>query len=251
MTAQTARSTTTRLRMWRGRAASHSLALALTLAISAGSSVAQAAEVGHHSPMAWRASGQNGGVMTMYEGAYRMEMLPLTGKAPTAAELAYASRLAAVAARFGDRYPTTAAARAAGFRTYGVLDVPGQGAHYFDPLASIAADMGGFDANRPPFLVFKGTRLAGIMYFMPVGTSPARLNQLVPRSLAPWHRHVDVCVVGGARTGRVVAAYTPAACAARNGRFYPSTGWMAHVWLGQPVGPGLFTMDQPGTPGGM
>jgi hypothetical protein len=184
--------------------------------------------------------------MTMYDGAYRMEMLPLTGNAPTAAERAYAVRLAAVAARFAARFSTTAAARAAGYRTYGVLDVPGQGDHYFDPIASIEAEMGGFDANRPPFLVYNGARLAGIMYYVPANTSLARLNRLMPRSLVPWHKHVDTCVVGGARAGHVIAAYTSAACTARGGRFYPSTGWMAHVWLGQPVGPTLFSMDLPG-----
>ena len=184
--------------------------------------------------------------MTMYDGPYRMEMLPLTGKAPTAAERAYAVRLAAMAARIATRYPTTAAARAAGFRTYPALNVPGQGSHYYDPLAAAAADLGVFEVARPPFLVYNGARLAGIMYYVPADTSLARLDQLMPRSLVPWHKHVDTCVVGGARAGHVIAAYTPAACTARGGFFYPSTGWMGHVWLGQPVGPTLFSMDLPG-----
>ena len=184
--------------------------------------------------------------MTMYDGPYRMEMLPLTGKAPTAAERAYAVRLAATAARIAARYPTTATARAAGFHTYPALNVPGQGSHYYDPLAAAAAEFGVFDVARPPFLVYNGARLAGIMYYVPADTSPARLDRLMPRSLVPWHKHVDTCVVGGARAGRVIAAYTPTACTARGGRFYASTGWMAHVWLGQPVGPTLFSMDLPG-----
>jgi len=184
--------------------------------------------------------------MTMYDGPYRMEMLPLTGKAPTAAERAYAVRLAAMAARIAARYPTTAAARASGFHTYPALNVPGQGIHYYDPLAAAAAELGVFDVARPPFLVYNGARLAGIMYYVPADTSLARLDRLMPRSLVPWHKHVDTCVVGGARAGHVIAAYTPTACTARGGRFYPSTGWMAHVWLGQPVGPTLFSMDLPG-----
>lgn len=183
--------------------------------------------------------------MTMYDGPYRMEMLPLTGKAPTAAERAYAVRLAATAARIAARYPTTASAQAAGFRTYPALNVPGQGSHYYDPLAAAAAELGVFDVARPPFLVFNGARLAGIMYYVPADTSPARLDQLMPRSLVPWHKHVDTCVVGGARAGHVIAAYTLAACSARGGFFAPSTGWMGHVWLGQPVGPTLFSMDLP------
>ncbi|MDQ2829304.1 MAG: hypothetical protein M3Y74_09665, partial [Chloroflexota bacterium] len=106
--------------------------------------------------------------------------------------------------------------------------------------------LGVFDVARPPFLVYNGTRLAGIMYYVPADTSLARLDRLMPRSLVPWHKHVDTCVVGGARAGHVIAAYTPAACTARGGFFYPSTGWMGHVWLGQPVGPTLFSMDLPG-----
>ncbi len=184
--------------------------------------------------------------MTMYDGPYRMEMLPLTGKVPTAAEHAYAMRLAATAARIAVRYPTIAAARAAGFHTYPALNVPGQGSHYYDPLAAAAAELGMFDVARPPFLVFNGARLAGIMYYVPADTSPAHLDQLMPRSLVPWHKHVDTCVVGGASAGHVIAAYTPAACTAHGGFFYPSTGWMGHVWLGQPVGPTLFSMDLPG-----
>jgi len=184
--------------------------------------------------------------MTMYDGPYRMEMLPLTGKAPTAAEYAYAVRLAATAVQIAARYPTTAAARAAGFHTYPALNVPSQGIHYYDPLAAATAELGVFDVTRPPFLVYNGARLAGIMYYVPADTSPARLDRLMPRSLVPWHKHVDTCVVGGARAGHVIAAYTPTACTARGGRFYPSTGWMAHVWLGQPVGPTLFSMDLPG-----
>jgi hypothetical protein len=184
--------------------------------------------------------------MTMYDGPYRMEMLPLTGKAPTAAEHAYAVRLAATAAQIAAHYPTTAAARAAGFHTYPALNVPGQGIHYYDPLAAAAAELGVFDVTRPPFLVYNGARFAGIMYYVPADTSPGRLDRLMPRSLVPWHKHVDTCVVGGARAGRVIAAYTPAACMAHGGRFYPSTGWMAHVWPGQPVGPTLFSMDLPG-----
>ncbi len=184
--------------------------------------------------------------MMMYDGPYRMEMLPLTGKAPTAAEHAYAVRLAAMAARIAVRYPTTAAARVAGFHTYPALNVPGQGSHYYEPLAAAAAELGVFDIARPPFLVYNGARLAGIMYYVPADTSPTRLDRIMPRSLVPWHKHIDTCVVGGARAGHVIAAYTPAACTTRGGVFYPSTGWMAHVWLGQPVGPTLFSMDLPG-----
>jgi len=147
--------------------------------------------------------------------------------APTRAELAMqlvAARAAAL------RYPTVAAAVAAGFIPAGKFS-PETGAHYI----KIGATNGAFDPSNPPSLIYDGTAptsvVIGVMYLGGAATPPAGFAG--PND--HWHRHSNACVSFAG--GKIVVPFavdsdvTAAQCSAVHAVFMPRTTWMVHAWV--------------------
>ena len=73
-------------------------------------------------------------------------------------------------------------------------------------------------------------RLAGVMLVAPPSATGEDLDAVIPRSVAPWHRHVNVC--GTFEDGmirRLPRITTAEACVAAGGRFRAETRYMIHV----------------------
>jgi len=91
------------------------------------------------------------------------------------------------------------------------------------------------DLSKPQVLLYRrdadGTmRLAGVMLVAPRGATGKDLDAVIPRSVAPWHRHVNVCgTVESGMIRRFPGISTPEACAAAGGRFRAETRYMIHV----------------------
>jgi hypothetical protein len=215
--------------------------LALMVALLAVGHMAGAARAGTTPP----------GLYLMTEGPLEMEMTPFSGTAPTTAELRRLNGMAHEASVATARYRNLSAAIADGYLTAPDLVVPTQGAHYFKPEYFDAANSGQFDLTHPPFLVYNRlhgkTVLSGLMYYLPATTPLQRLASIFPANLASWHRHINVCVVGGDSLldgTKVLPIHDQSSCVAHGGTFTARTGWMVHLWLGKPAGPSLFAMDR-------
>jgi len=124
------------------------------------------------------------------------------------------------------RYPTVAAATAAGYHLRGGGFGPGSGAHYIGGFAM------GFDPSHPLALIYDGihptSQMVGLMYYA-IGYTP-------PEGFAGpndhWHRH------SGVRTGKGGDILFPpdfnvtfVQCTKAHGFFMPVTGWMVHAWV--------------------
>ncbi len=134
------------------------------------------------------------------------------------------------------RYPTVAAAEAAGYHRAGPF-TPGLGTHYMPPTVSVNPS-GVMDdaALQWPMLIFDGTTpdapIAGFMYLA--------YRQTEPEGFAGpndhWHFHTNVCITVGANGaidtpfGADVENIDPALCAEYNGKIIDNTGYMIHVW---------------------
>jgi hypothetical protein len=102
------------------------------------------------------------------------------------------------------------------------------------------------DYRQPGSILFRrtpdGMKAVGVMYTAPRDSTPERLNEIVPLSVATWHRHVDFC--GGPRSlapsaqfgpgasfGPQGSIHTEDACKAAGGLWIPVVfGWMTHVY---------------------
>ena len=138
-----------------------------------------------------------------------------------------------------DRYPTVAAAEAAGFVRNGPF-VPGLGAHYMGAGADgvdISLEMTDEKIARPT-LIYDGVEpespLAGFMYnIFSIDTVNAPVGFAGPND--HWHYHTDVCVVprpdGGLDSplGADVST-TREICDGFGGSLIENTGYMLHVW---------------------
>jgi hypothetical protein len=143
-----------------------------------------------------------------------------------------------------ERFPTIAAAEAAGWRRAGPFS-PGLGTHYQGPSDGLGPDVG-----ATPYLVFDGlgpdAPLAGFMY-LTYGSSSE------PEGFAGrndhWHYHERVCLVfqpdGSIDTpfGADLEGVTDQMCEAAGGAFIAYTGYMVHVWSvpGYESPDGMFT----------
>jgi hypothetical protein len=134
------------------------------------------------------------------------------------------------------RYPTVAAAEAAGYRRAGPYS-PGLGAHYV-LVSAEALDADGMldaaDIAHPLSIQYDGTsptsRVAGFMYYSMSAVEP---QGFVGRNDV-WHIHTDLCLKYGpngveAPFGADKAA-TKAQCDAVGGTITKQTQWMVHVW---------------------
>jgi hypothetical protein len=193
-------------------------------------------------------------IYLMTEGALQMEMTALSASAPTKAEIAHVAPIIRQARAVEAHYLALPAAIADGYLTAPDLLVETQGQHYFQPQYLQQASLGQFDPSHPPLLVYHQiqgkTVLSGLLYYMPAKTSPKKLATIVPPSLAGWHRHINLCISGGASLldgAAILPIHDRADCIAKGGAFSASTGWMVHIWLNQPLGRSLFAMDRPRT----
>ena len=146
-------------------------------------------------------------------------------------------RQLSLTAKLVDRYPTLAAATAAGYRRAGPF-VPGMGTHYIGGVIGDAGAITDAEILRPYALLYDGisheSPLAGFMYLKraasPGGPEPEGFAGPNDR----WHRHVGVCSMPRA-TGELdvlegEGTLSESACQARGGRYVHQTDYMVHVW---------------------
>jgi hypothetical protein len=222
--------------------------------ITAGPSatVTPTAQMGPMPGMTATGAPPSGGLITMVEGPLQMQMIPLTGKAPTWDEIAKVYHMLAQARAATAKYQDVHVAERDGYVTAPILFVAGQGMHYLNPAYVPTGTHPAFDLLHPPVLVYnriKGRiRLSGLMYYMPSRTTRQQLAAIFPASLASWHRHINFCVGGAtaddplAATAKILPIHDAATCSAKNGVFIAHTGWMVHTWIWH-SGSGLFAMD--------
>jgi hypothetical protein len=194
----------------------------------------------------------SGRLITMVEGPLQMQVIPLTGKAPTWDEIAKVYRMLAQAKAATAKYQDVHVAERDGYVTAPILFVAGQGMHYLNPAYLPTRTHPAFDLLHPPVLVYNRIhgkiRLSGLMYYMPYRTTPQQLAAIFPASLASWHRHINICVGGAtasdplAATAKILPIHDAATCTAKNGVFIAHTGWMVHTWIWH-SGSALFAMD--------
>jgi hypothetical protein len=154
-----------------------------------------------------------------------------------------------VAARaVATKYPTVAAATAAGYRLVGGGFGPGSGAHYIGGGGGYSFN---FDPNHPLALIYDGinptSRMVGLMYYS--------MGALPPDGFAGpndhWHRHSGVCPGKGATVlFPPDSNVTFAQCTKAHGGFMPVTGWMVHAWVvpGWESPEGVFSHENPDLP---
>jgi hypothetical protein len=135
------------------------------------------------------------------------------------------------------KYPTVAAAEAAGYRRAGPFS-PGLGAHYGGLGNRSMGDdtLQGVDGPMYPMLIFDGTDpdspIAGFMY-LSLGRSTTEPEGFIGPN-DHWHYHTNVCVVY--RNGVIESPFGADAnvnvhqCREVGGSFMPVTTYMVHVW---------------------
>jgi hypothetical protein len=144
------------------------------------------------------------------------------------------------------KYPTVADAEKAGYHLVGGGFGPGAGAHY---IGFGGGAFGGFDAAKPPTLIYSGinptSEIVGLMY---LGSGA---NNEAPEGFAGpndhWHRHSGVCLKGAEVISPVDASVTKAECKAAGGNYMAITTWMVHAWVvpGWDSPAGVFSHENP------
>jgi hypothetical protein len=92
-----------------------------------------------------------------------------------------------------------------------------------------------FDPSAPQALLYRRGadgqfRLAGAMYVAPLSATLEDLDAMIPLSVAHWHRHMNICILGnGSSFRRIPKATTTEACEAAGGRFRAESRYMVHV----------------------
>ncbi len=143
------------------------------------------------------------------------------------------------------RYPTVAAASAAGYHLVGGGFGPGSGAHYIGGFSM------GLDPSKPLALIYDGihptSQMVGLMYYAMGSTAPEGFAG--PND--HWHRHSGVCTGKG---GDVLfppdSSVTAAQCTKAGGFYMSITGWMVHAWVapGWESPAGVFSHENPDLP---
>jgi len=134
---------------------------------------------------------------------------------------------------FAVKYPTVAAAKAAGW-VQATVFTPGQGAHFADPNRLT----GPFDPRRPNYLMYNGTaptaNLVGMMFLVDTGGTPTTTNPPAgfPGANDHWHNHGVLCVrdSDGVVVGEGLSDSTCLSFGGHNTQQF-SSEWMVHVWL--------------------
>jgi hypothetical protein len=140
-----------------------------------------------------------------------------------------------------DRYPTIAAAEAAGYRRAGPY-MPGLGTHYFKVSGFVGESsdaLEGSNERMVPLLIFDGlgqdAPLAGFMYLAGAGQAAAEEPVGFVGPNDHWHYHTNTCIVYGpngieAPFGADRDDITQAQCSQFGGELIANTGYMVHVW---------------------
>ncbi len=135
------------------------------------------------------------------------------------------------------RYPTVAAATAAGLRPVGPFSA-GSGAHYLVPLNTVMSGLDGFDLDHPIIYLYSGndptSTVVGVMYYV-MNVSAAPDGFAGPNDV--WHVHQGLCLqytpTGIDLPLPIDGDATAEQCAAFPGSMYMDvTGYMVHVWSG-------------------
>jgi len=151
-----------------------------------------------------------------------------------------------------DRFPTVAAAEAAGYDRVGPF-LPGLGAHFIPPGGAYVDGTMQEAELLSPLLVFDGaepdSHLAGFMY---VAVNSATVPEGFAGPNDHWHYHENVCLVprpqGGFDTPFVADQnVTEEMCTTVGGRWQPLIQHMVHVWVvpGYESSKGLFSDINP------
>ena len=157
------------------------------------------------------------------------------------------------------KYQDVRVAEAEGYRAIGP-DVPGMGVHFVLSKQAAGSDVtakvsvpqkreAGFDADRPPILLYEkntsgGYSLVGVSYLLNAteGSDGQPLNPPFPKSLATWHRHENICVLPDRSTPH---GLTENQCQAQGGHFTAETQWMIHAWIWKDSPLGVFSPTNP------
>jgi hypothetical protein len=135
------------------------------------------------------------------------------------------------------RYPTVAAATAAGLRQVGPFSA-GSGAHYLMPLDTVMSGINAFDLDRPIIYLYSGndptSTVVGVMYYV-MSAAAAPDGFAGPNDV--WHVHQGLCLkytpTGIDLPLPIDGDATAEQCATFPGSMYlDSTGYMVHVWAG-------------------
>jgi hypothetical protein len=156
-----------------------------------------------------------------------------------------AAKIAGIARGVLDKYNNVATAEADGYRPFLATGKMGEEVHYINPRYTMM-EQRSIDYQHPGSILYErtpqGMKAVGVMYMAPANSDASQLNARAPMSIAPWHRHVDLCTPPTregaaelmdpkAQFGFLGTIHTDAACKAVGGRFVPlAFGWMTHVY---------------------
>jgi len=135
------------------------------------------------------------------------------------------------------RYPSLAAAEAAGYRSRLPEDMQQRRRMLHLGRPGSRAVTGEFDPTSPQALLYRRDdegrfQLAGAMFVAPDGATEDDLDARIPLSVAQWHRHTNVCRgPRGEMKPRYRRATTQSACEAVGGRFRSESRYMVHVMV--------------------
>ena len=125
-------------------------------------------------------------------------------------------------------------------------DVPNMGAHFIHPIRALD---GLFNPAEPEILMYAGDeelgwRLVGTSFVLPREQVGDQHPQAFAGPLDNWHVHYSLCTGPNA----VSRSTTPDECAAEDGVWVPSYGWMIHAWVWDENPMGVFSMWNPSVP---
>jgi hypothetical protein len=149
------------------------------------------------------------------------------------------------------RYADVNTALADGYKPFHPTGRMGEEVHYTNYRYGREANQH-LNYQHPSSILYlrtsEGMKAVGVMYTAPQDATVSQLNDVVPLSVASWHRHVDFC--GGpkslplaeqfgphAQFGMQGSIHTEEACKQAGGLWLPVVfGWMVHVYPN--AGPG-------------
>ena len=125
-------------------------------------------------------------------------------------------------------------------------DVPNMGAHFIHPIRALD---GLFDPAKPEILMYSGDdelgwRLVGTSFVLPREQVGDQHPQAFVGPLDNWHVHYSLCT----GPNSISRSTTPEQCAAEQGVWLPSYGWMIHAWVWNENPMGVFSMWNPSVP---
>jgi hypothetical protein len=157
------------------------------------------------------------------------------------AELTKTASMLQAARHATEKYKDVRVAEADGYGQIGP-DVPGMGMHFVGTRTGTE-----FDVEHPSILLYEkdasatnGYALVGVSYLLnaPEGPDGQPSDPPLPKSLASWHRHANICVLADRS---VKTGLTADKCAAQGGDFTAETQWMIHAWIWKDSPAGVFS----------